>query len=399
MKTLLTSFLTLLFSSVSVSLYASDIEPQINIGMNAFDAWFCFDSGYPVSYAYATGTDPEDVCIEPLVKNEVFRILLVRDKRIDYGEWSTPISPAVNSAVQATLEPAVAIDAAGQVVCSACGTVDFTKHTTLKNGSECAGNVLGAKWADIMVWSTEESKDVPSPMITVGSSEGVPGQTPASLGGYHGFRVIATTTAPGYVEGEESAIYAYLVALDTRDGMGECKGETTHVVRYAMTLCHYNEYTIGCPEDKFSPRNYYVLGETGFIQGAGQILDYPGHLWGWQPCAEIKSLAVDGVEKTGEALKKYLTPEIAALGQATEDGKTVLTLTATAPDVQYYTLYTKAKLSDASWMPFEKFVNEDENFVDKTIGKRYTRFRIDGKSLSIPVISGETSRFYQLRGE
>ena len=77
-----------------------------------------------------------------------------------------------------------------------------------------------------------------------------------------------------------------------------------------------------------------------------------------------------------------------------------LTLTANAPDVQYYTLYTTDNLTNGSWKKFEEFVNNDENFVDKTIGKRYTRFRIDGKSLlSIPVISGETSRFYQLRGE
>lgn len=399
MKTLFTSFLMLLLYSAAISLYASEVDPKINISMNAFDAWFCFDSAYPVSYVYATGTDPEDVCTEPLVKNEVFRLLLVRDKRIDYGEWSTPISPAVSSSLQATLEPAVAIDAAGQVVCSACGTADFTKHTTLGNGSECAGNVLGAKWADIMVWSTEESKDIPSPMITVGSSEGVPGQTPASLGGYHGFRAIATTTVPGYVEGEESSIYAYLLALDTRDGIGECKGETTHVVRYAMTLCHYNEYTIGCPEDKFSPRTYYVLGETGFIQGAGQILDYPGRRWGWQPAAEITSLAVtqDGVEKvlTGDDLKKYLTPEVTTFAQTIVEGKPSLTLTANAPDVQYYTLYTKEKLSDASWEKFEDYAKT----LDNVDGKYYTRFRIDGKSLSIPQVHDEVSRFYMLRGE
>jgi hypothetical protein len=147
-----------------------------------------------------------------------------------------------------------------------------------------------------------------------------------------------------------------------------------------------------------SPRACFV--KTGDELDPYDITVYaPGWKLPWQPAAEITSLAVtqDGVEKvlTGDDLKKYLTPKVTAFAQTTVEGKPFLTLTANAPDVQYYTLYTTKTLSDDSWTKFEEYAKT----LDNVDGKYYTRFRIDGESLSIPVDPDDEARFYQLRSE
>ena len=360
MKTLLTSLLTLLLSSVSVLVFAEQESDKCSLQ-------YYFSSAYPVSYTYAEGETLADICVEPLVKNEMFRVLLVRDKRANVVHTTTP---------------SIAIDAAGQIACATCGAIDFAKHETT-----CEANALGAAWQKIGQQT----------FITVGNVLGVPYQN--YVGTTYGF---ATTLNATTVSGTGGYFYCYLVALDTRhyDSTKDtfaCDGSTSPVAGYAMTQCYYDEgiYNFNLSAQKpLSATNFMVNGKTGVLGSYNQI-DFPGRILPWQSCAEIKSLVVDGETLTGDDLADYLTPKVNSM-IATAEG---LSLTATAPDVQYYTLYTKAKLSDESWVPFEDFVNENENFVDKTIGKRYTRFRIDGKSLSIPQVYGEASRFYMLRGE
>lgn len=332
----------------------------------------------PVCYRYTEEYVEEGLPVsevnEPLAKNEILRVCIVRDKR--------------GSAVDFDVPPAVAIDAAGQLVCAECGTVNFAAHA-----STCAGNATGAKWLDLNWTEFGTTTSVSAEYATVGDVLGVPSSYLANVGAYkqYGFQV-STDTDVEKADGKAYKVYMYLVAMDTRTGEGTCEGQPKHVKSYAMAICYGTNTEPYVEASPASPRAWLVNASDG----KSISTPAPGRELAWQPCAEIKSLVVDGVEKTGDDLTDYLMPKVASM-TTSADG---LTLTANAPNVQYYTLYTKAKLSDASWMPFEDFVNKDENFVDKTIGKRYTRFRIDGKSLlSIPVISGETSRFYQLRGE
>ena len=166
-----------------------------------------------------------------------------------------------------------------------------------------------------------------------------------------------------------------------------------------MTLCHYDSGQTYYETDGTNRRNFIVDGTTGNTSNA-QTLAWPGYDLGWQPAAAIESLVVTQngaqVTLTGDDLADYLKPNVNSFAQGIEDGKPVLNLAVTAPDVQYYTLYTKAKLSDLEWTKFEDYAKT----LDNVNGKYYTRFRIDGESpLKIPVLTGETSRFYQLRGE
>ena len=326
---------------------------------------FTFPAGgdtVPVCYQYAaeTAATKGEKNI-PLVKNEIFRVCIVRDKR--------------GNEVTETTEPAVTIDAAGQLV--------------------LGPNAAGAKWLDIQYTPNGETTYVNTDWITVGDAAGAPSNKRYSDGDvtYYGFETL-TTEDVGKSDGKAYKVYMYLVVMDTRLGEGTCEGFPMHVKSYAMALCGGTKTQKYVESSSASPRAWYV--KTGDELDPYDITVYaPGWKLPWQPAAEIKSLVVDGDTLTGDDLTDYLTPKVASM-TTSADG---LTLTATAPDVQYYTLYTTDNLTNGSWKKFEEFVNNDENFVDKTIGKRYTRFRIDGKSLSIPVISGETSRFYQLRGE
>ena len=349
MKTLFAKLVVMAATLCALPLAAQDVVPGGD---------FFFPVDKPVSYTYnKQGTTDAEKCGEPLVTNEIFRILLVRDSRSGLTQTSTP---------------SVTIDAAGQII--------------------LGENALGAAWQSIEVGSVLQS------YIKVGSSYlGVPGQIMTSDGTEYGFSTFFTED----VGGTGGYFYCYLVALDTRTGLGVCAGSPTHVGRYAMTLCHYSASKTNFPLEGIMPpsrRRYTVTGETG--NASGQTLAWPGYDLGWQPAAPIESLVVTQngaqVTLTGDALAAYLKPSVNSLTQGVEDGQSVLNLAVTAPDVQYYTLYTKAKLSDAEWTKFEDYAKT----LDNVNGKYYTRFRIDGESpLKIPVLTGETSRFYQLRGE
>ena len=352
MKTLLTKLVACL-----VVLFAVVLNAQ---GLVTPGGDFFFPIEKPVSYTYnKQGITDAEKCSEPLVANEIFRILLVRDSRKGLTQTSTP---------------SVSIDAAGQIV--------------------LGENALGAAWQPIEVGYSHQTYIKVDPLHL-----GVPGQIMTSDGSQYGFSTFFTEP----VSGTDGYFYCYLVALDTRNGLGECAGAPTHVARYAMTLCHYSSSRTDFPLEGVamlpSPRKYKVTGETG--NASGQTLAWPGYDLGWQPAVAIESLVVtkdDGtqVTLTGDDLADHLKPKVNSFTQDVEDEKLVLNLAVTPPDVQYYTLYTKAKLSDAEWTKFEDYAKT----LDNVNGKYYTRFRIDGESpLEIPVVTGETSRFYLLRGE
>ena len=331
----------------------------------------------PVCYRYTedfleSGMTPSTVN-EPLAKNEILRVCIVRDKRGANVSYNTP--------------PAVAVDAAGQLVCAECGTVNFAQHDLT-----CAGNATGAKWLDLNWTVFGTTTTVTAEYATVGDVLGVPENFLANVGAYkqYGFQV-STDTDVEKADGKAYKVYMYLGAMDTRTGAGTCEGLPKHVKAYAMAICYGTAEQAYVEASPASPYAWLVNASDGKSLSTPS----PGRELAWQSSAEIKSLVVDGKTYTGQALTDYLTPKVASITTSAE----ALSLTATAPNVQYYTLYTKAKLSDASWVPFEDFVSNDENSVDKTIGKSYTRFRIDGKSLSIPLVHGEVSRFYMLRGE
>ena len=352
MKTLLSKLVVM-----AATLCALPLAAQVSPGGD-----FYFSVAYPVSYTYDKGAEtPLEKCTEPLIANEVFRILLVRDSRPGLTQTSTP---------------SVTIDAAGQII--------------------LGENALGAAWQSLGIGSSYKT------YITVNASlPGVPGQIMqyggSAAASLYGFSAYFTVNVPG----TGGYLYCYLVALDTRTGLGVCAGTPTHVARYAMTLCHYSSGQSNIPTGTTgsSRRNFVVTGTTGSTS-SGQTLAWPGYDLGWQSASAIESLAVTQngtqVTLTGDELAAYLKPSVNSLTQGIEDGQSVLNLAVTAPDVQYYTLYTKAKLSDAEWTKFEDYVKT----LDNVDGKYYTRFRIDGESpLKIPVLTDETSRFYQLRGE
>ena len=330
-----------------------------------YTAEICFDAKRPVSYSYVTDETTGAISYpEPLAEGEVFRVLIVRDKRDD---------------VTATTKPSVSIDPAGQIVLDE--------------------NAYEAVWCKLQVNNTDQD------MLTVGARiPGVPNQLMygSAIGAddaFYGFTTYIGKDDSVTTLGTEGYIYRYVVAFDTRMGGGAC-GD--FVARYAMTLTPAPDGSVGYINKFKDSKASYDLYALADNEEASTYITYanaPGYDLGWQSVAEYTSLVVtqNGVETTltGDNLMAYLTPNVTTL-TATADA---LSLGVNAPDVRYYTLYTKAALSETTWTPFEEFVTESEKNVDKTIGKRYTRFRIDGKSLSIPVISGEVSRFYQLRGE
>ena len=334
------------------------------------------DDLLPVCYRYAlSDAATQGEVNEPLAKNEILRVCIVRDKR--------------GTAVDYDVPPAVAVDAAGQLVCAECGTTNFEQHLSLANGAACAGNATGAKWLDLRWTEFGTATSVTAEYATVGDVLG----TPSSFLGYagaskqYGFQVF-TDTDVEKADGKAHKVYMYLVALDTRTGAGVCEGLPKHVNAYAMAICYGTATQVSVDASTSNPRAWLVNAGDG----KSIFTPAPGRELAWQPSAEIKSLVVEGEVRTGDALADYLTPKVSQFA-VSEEG---LTLRATAPDVQYYTLYTKATLSDSAWIKFEDYVKT----LDNVDGKYYTRFRIDGESpLKIPVLTDETSRFYQLRGE
>lgn len=217
-----------------------------------------------------------------------------------------------------------------------------------------------------------------------------------------------------------SPIYAYLVAGDARDAMGEIpQADASIIARYAIAKC-------GSSSVKGMPAMFqwnfsigYPSSETN-IDPPGLAFDAEGAVAesSWQSVSLFKSLTVtiDGVETTlttPAEIEAYLTPAVTAftLGSAPVAGATLadentstatsavvatFELTASSPDLVYYALETRASLSaDAPWQSFNDFVKEKG--LDNSWQKDYTRLRIDGSALSIPVLSNETGRFYRLR--
>ena len=322
-------------------------------------------SGYfPISYQYDFA---DATACEPLVKNEIYRMCLVRDKRsVDFDFVMTE-----------TTTPAVSIDAAGQLVLGEYA--ESAKWMTLR-WTEVKKGIAQAVVADYI--TAGEIAGVPHKLLYT-DDYGIP---------RYGFEAYTEEDLPA----GEGSVYVYLVVMDTRQGTGDCAGLPYHVKAYGMALCKYKNDTPEMPFDTF--RTWLVGG----ISPDAVTVYWPGSVYAaaWQPAAAIESLVVTQngaqVTLTGDALAAYLKPSVNSLTQGVEDGQSVLNLAVTAPDVQYYTLYTKAKLSDAEWTKFEDYVKT----LDNVDGKYYTRFRIDGESpLKIPVLTDETSRFYQLRGE
>lgn len=350
MKTIFT-FLTVAFATlIGSSLFGSD---------SRYIADYHFLKDYPVSYTYVEGEGPGEICVEPLAGGEVFRILLVRDTR---------------TGVDHTTEPAVKIDGAGQIVLGETAS--------------------GAIWADILV--SDEAEDEAKGFILSGVNEdnsgtGIPNAL-LGVSGSYGFttQISSTVTIPD--NGKGGTIYRYLVALDTRKGDGTCEGAPTHVARYAMTFCPASG------DAATAPQKYYILGET-ITQTGLFVIDWPGRDLGWQPAAAITSLETAEGTLTGDALTAALTSEITDFEQDANTNALTLTPSVPAVDVLYYTLYTNdrlAPLTDESWIRFADLSN---NGLDNSQKKAYTRFRIDGESLSIPKIEGEATRFYLIRGE
>ena len=360
MKTLLTKLV-----ACSVVLFAVVLNAEATNGGFEFGGYkgdITFRTGgtsVPVCYAYAfdgAATYAEEH--ERLVKNEVFRALVVRDSR-------------AAAEIDHSTMPSVSIDAAGQIV--------------------LGETAVDAMWLKILHKVGKET--VVSDYVVVGDEAGVPDcyLYSTSTRDYYGFKVFAPENSLQGVGYD----YLYLVVMDTRTGDGVCEGKPYHVKSYAMALCK-GESTESSISFGASLRAWTV-GYNSTSVTVGQ----PGRHIAWQPAAAIKSLVVtkdDGtqVTLTGDDLADHLKPKVNSFTQDVEDEKLVLNLAVTPPDVQYYTLYTKAKLSDAEWTKFEDYAKT----LDNVNGKYYTRFRIDGESpLEIPVVTGETSRFYLLRGE
>ncbi len=356
MKTLLSFLMTIscaALASAAGSYYAGSFTFPTKTDYNGNEVT-------PVCYQYAaTESATIGKANVPLAKNEILRVCIVRDKR--------------GSAVTETTAPAVMIDGAGQLV--------------------LGENAAGAKWLTLQ-W-TKNLVTTEAEYIVVGDALGAPANKLYST--YYGFNVFTTED----VAGSGGKVYMYLVAMDTRTGEGICEGQPMRVKSYAMALCRWSTTQANVlpgGAGQTTPGFWWVTASSNEENADGVLVSAPGWKTAWQPAAEITSLVVDGKTLTGDDLTDYLTPKVDSMTTSAE----ALTLTATAPDVQYYTLYTKAKLSDESWVPFEEFVANDENLVDKINGKSYTRFRIGGESpsiLQIPLISDEASRFYILRGE
>ena len=317
----------------------------------------------PISYQYDI-TDA--TACEPLVKNEIYRMCLVRDKRSVDPEF----------VMTDTTSPAVSIDAAGQLV--------------LGEYAESA-KWMNLRWTEIV---DGVAQAVEAEYITAGEIAGTPHNLLYTTAGgtrYYGFEAYTEEDLPA----GDGNVYVYLVTMDTRKGTGDCEGLPYHVKAYGMALCRA---TASVPEMSFAfARRTWLVGG---ISSTAVTVYWPGYSIAWQSASAIEFLVVTQngaqVTLTGDELAAYLKPNVNSLTQGVEDGQSVLNLAVTAPDVQYYTLYTKAKLSDAEWTKFEDYVKT----LDNVDGKYYTRFRIDGESpLKIPVLTDETSRFYQLRGE
>jgi hypothetical protein len=178
----------------------------------------CYEYGYPES------PTPGEVDV-PLAKNEVIRAFIVRDKRI----------------VTPTTTPSITVDAAGQLV-----------KVKDENGEE---NAIDAKWLQMRYKSASDAAYTYADYITVGDALGVPNNLKVVSKKWTSYDFEVYTTAD--VGGDSNYnVYLYLVAFDTRTGVGECEGSATHVRAYAMSPC------AGRIDTNYAPERYPVVATS-----------------------------------------------------------------------------------------------------------------------------------------
>lgn len=339
---------------------------------------FTFSSEYPLCYNYTDKPVANSPTGTPLIANEVIMAVLVRDTRADQS--TDPF----------------AIDAAGQVVVAAGLPED--QVVVCDNLYAAEGSPQHQAWR------------------IIGQTAGLP-ETPYTTDSGEKRSVITATASKDVAGSDYSAEYVYqpvciyLVVLDTRNGdMGSAAGAPKRVVRYALRKCaDVNDQPFGASHEVFVGKTVSgcifaelpglevqtVDDETVFLKDS------------WKDVVAIQSWTkADGTVLKGEDLEAFLKPGMTAFASATDAaGGETFTLAATseAEDITYYTLYTKEALSDAAWTPFNTVMADKENEMrekglDNYLQKDYTRCRLNGEGpLTIPLIPGDTGRFYLLR--
>ena len=336
--------------------------------------------GYPVLYDYTelNETTEASALKSRLVTGEYFRAFVVHDTREDRST-----------------DPC-AFDAAGEIVPAEGLTAADFKWCTLTVQSDTGHQ-------------TEQWKKVTTALgVPAGAANGTVHEITASAA--ERFKAGVT---------DETNVFLYLVAFDTRNAQGVCEADRTiapkPICRYAMRKC----LEVGKTSQMFglawTVSVGYDLGEE-----VDASVDLPGctvvdgvYANAWKAVAPFQSLTITeaGETKTltGDELIAYLTPTLsgftteapaaAASAAVLDDAATssaAFYLSATSPDLCYYALETKGALGDAQWEGFNDFLSRKG--LDNATEKDYTRCRIDGTSpLAIPVVEGETARFYRLR--
>lgn len=353
-----------------------------------YDCIFNFKTTDLIRYSYTAAADGT-IIGEPLVQNEIIRVVLVRDAT---STTSDEIPFKIDIAGQ--LVPAEGVDASQMAWMQLNWLCPDPEKAIV---DETTGEVTKI-WVDF----TDD-------MLPVGETQGMPcGDGGSDDDDEYTFNVGYPETFPALTGSGD--FYAYLVALDTRDH-GKCIGAPVRVARYAVTKVPKKITTkpvIGAAH-KFS----FKASDSGTASVPGLALteteDGTIVTDTWVAAAPITSLTVeiDGTQQTltRAELEDYLSPEIASatfvelaagasLTSTTEAVKT-LQIQASSTDLVCYTLYTATSLT-GEWTTFDALRAEKD--VDTVVKKEYTRFRIDGesKTITIPVYDDAT-RFYQLR--
>lgn len=294
---------------------------------------------------------------------------------------------AVNNSVPLTYEDGTTVSSSESLrVVLVTGTL--TDASTIPFTVDTAGQLVvttsdsvTASWATITIGTTEDS--VESLPLT-------------STGEIDDSSVLSTTSSA-------SSVYCYLVLFDSRayaiDGTTTASG--LPVANVAIAPVGYADDAGAASKLSPFPVIMPVQVQIGSNSTSDAIANFPGMdtcsnapASSWQAASAITSLTVDGVtydDATTPTLTEYLTPAISGMTQ-NEDGS--FSVTVLAPDATFYSLETTTSLT-GTWVTFDNF----ENSLDSNAKMYYSRLRLndEGSSISItlPVISGETSRFYR----
>lgn len=230
---------------------------------------------------------------------------------------------------------------------------------------------------------------------------------------------------PGLTEGQTLALY--FIVLDTRTydpasdsvrvTVSDAKGEKApvRIAFWDAVLCKtLTALPSGMPEmimlnipEPHSGENQ--SGEAGFVRLKYDDEQLIAPIHPTRVAALPSAITVDGVAVTDpEQVEAALKPSISGMVATTivgEDGSETpafsFSLTPPeAPGLMAYELWTADKLDDPSaWEPFATFLTK--NGFDTADEMRYTRLRIEREdstpTLQIPLVTGEKTRFYQLR--